>query len=428
MKNNPFRAVASLARSRTVSLVAAAMLGLPTSGAAMSAEAVTGQGNSIAFSDVQTVGGMRMIMGAVENQSWDGGAVFFKRNSDTGGWIQVKAIKSSAPGATENFGSSVSMSGDGNIAVVGARNGNSYAGLAYVYNFVDNTWTKGPSLKGKDVIGYPSQGASVFINYDGNTIFVGGPGDNSGKGAVWVYTLNKGEWKQQAKLVPTVTTPGAATLFGSSISSTWDGNRVVIGAPYDSNRLGAVWIFERKDGKWGPSGSKIVTTGGTGVNMQQGTSVAMAKDGNLFVVGSPGDDASKGSAAIFVRQSSGAWIQKKRLAAPNVERSSLFGSSVAVSARGGLIAVGEPNILINSRYGEISTYSGTPTTDYTAMPIIDNPPCSYVGKSIAVSAGADFMFAGGPGTPPGVPTRGAACFFQKESGKWVLKESPVAYK
>jgi len=46
------------------------------------------------------------------------------------------------------------------------------------------------------------QGSSVALSADGNTAIVGGPLDNSGVGAAWVFTQSGGAWTQQgSKLV-----------------------------------------------------------------------------------------------------------------------------------------------------------------------------------------------------------------------------------
>jgi hypothetical protein len=43
------------------------------------------------------------------------------------------------------------------------------------------------------------QGQSVALSGDGNTAFVGAGSDNSGTGAVWVYTRSGGVSTQQGK-------------------------------------------------------------------------------------------------------------------------------------------------------------------------------------------------------------------------------------
>ena len=44
-------------------------------------------------------------------------------------------------------------------------------------------------------------GYSVALSADGNTALIGGPGDNGGAGAAWVFTRSGSAWAQQgAKL------------------------------------------------------------------------------------------------------------------------------------------------------------------------------------------------------------------------------------
>src|SRR6516225_5127103 len=63
---------------------------------------------------------------------------------------------------------------------------------------------QGPKLVGIGAVGNASQGSSVSLSADGNTAIVGGPGDNSNIGAAWVFTRSGGVWTQQGdKLVGT---------------------------------------------------------------------------------------------------------------------------------------------------------------------------------------------------------------------------------
>src|ERR1700688_774776 len=63
---------------------------------------------------------------------------------------------------------------------------------------------QGPKLVGSDAVSDPLQGRGVAISADGNTAVVGGSGDNSFAGAVWVFTRSGGVWTQQGpKLVGT---------------------------------------------------------------------------------------------------------------------------------------------------------------------------------------------------------------------------------
>jgi hypothetical protein len=66
---------------------------------------------------------------------------------------------------------------------------------------------QGPKLVGTGAANSPvavGQGASVSLSADGNTAIVGGLDDNSETGAAWVYTRSGGVWTQQgSKLVGT---------------------------------------------------------------------------------------------------------------------------------------------------------------------------------------------------------------------------------
>src|SRR5260370_5045485 len=62
---------------------------------------------------------------------------------------------------------------------------------------------QGPKLAGPAAVGVVDQGNSVSLSGDGNTAIVGGPGDNSFAGAAWVYTRSGGVGTQQMKLVGT---------------------------------------------------------------------------------------------------------------------------------------------------------------------------------------------------------------------------------
>jgi len=63
---------------------------------------------------------------------------------------------------------------------------------------------QGPKLVGTGAgSAGPEQGSSVAVSADGNTAIVGGPFDNSGAGAAWVFTRAGGAWTQQMKLVGT---------------------------------------------------------------------------------------------------------------------------------------------------------------------------------------------------------------------------------
>jgi hypothetical protein len=142
-------------------------------------------------------------------------------------------------------------------------------------------------------------GYSVALSADGITAIVGGPFDNGGAGAAWVFTRSGGG-QQGSKLVGTGAVGGAEQ--GSSVALSGDGNTAIVGGPADNpdsiNDTGAVWVYTRSGGVWSQQGNKLVGTGAVG-QAQQGSSVALSADGNTAIVGGPADNSDAGAAWVF---------------------------------------------------------------------------------------------------------------------------------
>jgi uncharacterized repeat protein (TIGR02543 family) len=123
-------------------------------------------------------------------------------------------------------GQSVAVSADGNTAIVGGLSDNNGAGAARVYTRSGGIWTQqGPKLVGTGAVGNANQGRSVSLSADGNTAIVGGIADNGYVGAAWVFTRSGGIWTQQGPKL--VGTGAVGTSFqGSDLSLSADGNTI----------------------------------------------------------------------------------------------------------------------------------------------------------------------------------------------------------
>jgi hypothetical protein len=215
-------------------------------------------------------------------------------------------------------------------------------GAAWVFTRSGGVWTQqGPKLVGNDAVGLALQGQSVSLSADGNTAIVGGPGDNfdsnsgRGVGAAWVYTRSNGVWTQQGtKLVGTGAAVGPPAEQGFSVSLSGDGNTAIVGGPGDNyvsgtgNSLGAVWAYTRSNGVWTQQGTKLVGTGAVGP-ADQGSSVALSGDGNTAIVGGHYDnyDPNTGvpagatwvytAAMVFGPSRAASWSAPTRLETPS---------------------------------------------------------------------------------------------------------------
>jgi|ERR1700730_13565252 len=92
---------------------------------------------------------------------------------------------------------------------------------------------QGPKLVGTGAVGAASQGYSVSLSDDGNTAIVGGPRNNPYQsGAAWVFTLSGGVWSQRQEINP-CDNPVCFfpfDFFGVSVSLSGDGDTAIVGA------------------------------------------------------------------------------------------------------------------------------------------------------------------------------------------------------
>jgi hypothetical protein len=300
------------------------------------------QGNSVALS----ADGNTMIVGGPSDNNSVGAAWVFTRS--LGVWSQqgAKLIPSDNTGEAD-FGVSISLSADGNTAVIGGSIDSGGTGAVWVFKRSGGVWTQqGPKLVGTGATGNANQGFSVAISGDGNTLIEGGPTNNGGAGAAWVFAQSGGIWTPQQAML----TGGASEVgngqFGSSVALSGNGNTAALGAFFDNGGIGAVWVFTRSGTNWNLPGSKL-TTGTGAVNTptlaEQGFSVALSSDGNTLIEGGPGDNTKIGAAWVFT-QSGGVWTQQgQKLVGSGFvgESEQGFGAgAVALSANGNTAMVG----------------------------------------------------------------------------------------
>lgn len=259
-------------------------------------------------------------------------------------WLQ-QGDKLVASGTSGNVfqGWSVALSADGNTAIVGGNAYRAGAGAAWVWVRSDGVWRQqGDKLQGSGAIGNANQGNSVALSADGNTAIVGGPNDNGGAGAVWVWTRSNGSWTQQgSKLIGTGAIGNA--FQGVAVSLSADGNTAFVGGRNDDEDAGAAWVWTRTDGVWTQQGPKLIGTGAAG-KARQGASVAISADAVTAIVGGVDDNNLTGAAWIWTR-TGGVWTQQgaKLVGSGGVGNGGPgFGYSVSLSADGSTAIVGGP--------------------------------------------------------------------------------------
>jgi hypothetical protein len=307
--------------------------------------------------------GSTAIVGGYGDNSNAGAVWVFTRSGTT--WTQQggKLTGTGAVGAAYQ-GYSVSLSADGNMAIVGGFNDNNDAGAAWIYTRSGTAWTQqGGKLTGTGAIGSPvNQGSSVALSADGNTAIVGGFGDNNYAGAAWVYTRSGTTWMQQGNKLTGTGAIGSAWQ-GRSVSLSADGNTAIVGALNDNGGAGAAWVYTRSGTTWTQQGGKLTGTGAVGAG-EQGASVGLTADGNTAIVGGYGDNNQAGATWVYTRSGS-AWAQQgSKLTGSGAANPAYQGWAVALSADGSTAMAGGDED--NSGAGAAWVFSASCSPDSSA--------------------------------------------------------------
>ncbi len=190
---------------------------------------------------------------------------------------------------------SVALSSDGNTALLGGPLDHARIGAAWVFEHSNGHWTEQAKLTANDEIDKGEFGDSVSLSSDGNTALIGGQTDNEEHhgptlGAAWVFTRNiAGLWTQEAKLV------GSQPFFGASVSLSGDAAHALIGASEHGLGSGSAYVFTHVGSGWQDTeeplrGSEEIHPVGT----EFGGAVALSSDARTALVGGPLDGPAGG--------------------------------------------------------------------------------------------------------------------------------------
>jgi len=246
-----------------------------------------------------------------------------------------------------SFGGTVSLSADGQIALVG---GDAGSHRAYVFVHGSGGWSldtrlpvAGPARDG-DAFGWV-----VALSADGKVALVAAPltfGSCPGDfpfpcGEVYVYAREGGAWTLKAALKPP-TFVDFEFNFGSAIALSGDGSTVLVGRPADDcihqPCRGVVFVYERAGDSW----NLVDSLRASNPSVQKfGSSISLSPDGGTALIGAPHSNCVDGCGEAYVfTKSGGSWSEQARLIASDGLSQGFFGASTALSADGQTALVG----------------------------------------------------------------------------------------
>ncbi|GAA4273167.1 hypothetical protein GCM10022258_24610 [Aquimarina gracilis] len=263
---------------------------------------------SVSLSDDETV----LAVGTYQasNNGLQSGCVrIYKKNSGT--WSQIgNDINGEAIGDWSGY--SVSLSGNGTMVAIGAKNNNGRngknSGHVRVYKSNAGVWEQ----VGEDIDGEMQgdwSGYSVSLSQDGTTLAIGAIlNSDNGKysGQVRVYSNESGKWSQVGE---DINGKAAKDFFGTSVSLSSDGQKVAIGAHQGGISAGGyVSVYQNVSGLWEQIGQDIV---GLPTGNFSGWNISLSNNGDAISIAS----YNKGKEKRYVyvktyRNTSNSWVQK----------------------------------------------------------------------------------------------------------------------
>ncbi len=293
------------------------------------------------------ISGRSIIIGSYGNF---GGAYIYKYTTT---WKQSQKLVAKDKALGDYFSFSVSMNGD--YAIVGAysesqdtsnSNTKNDAGSAYMFKNISGTWVQIKKLVSKDRTALDNFGWSVSIS--GDYVISGAIGEDedtaglnfvSGAGSAYIFKNNSGSWVQHTKVIGY--SYSTDDNFGHSVDM--DTGFAIIGAPNEDEdqnetdqklNAGAAYIYKNISGNWTRVQKLVASDRSNADNFGSAVSIR----GNYAFVcaakndfDSLGNDSLYDAGAVYIfKNIAGIWTQVQKVSAKDRGKGDEFGSSVSI--------------------------------------------------------------------------------------------------
>lgn len=226
-----------------------------------------------------------------------------------------------------------------------------------------------------------TQGFSVALSADGNTLGAGAPSYES-NGATQIYVRSGQGWQFQALVSLNLT----ASNEGFSVALSRNGSLLAVGVPQVLG-IGYTFVYSRSGNSWKVTKWHNNSASGS----REGASVALSADGTITADGAPGRNKNSGAANVFMAGSSSMLSEE--------DTQGEEGASIALSADGYTLAVGAPGYGVNNNFGAVHIYTREPYStkwDLQATLTQKNAQAKE-GSAVSISADGNTLVATAPG-------------------------------
>jgi len=244
---------------------------------------------------IVTIGAPRMT---ANNTTYAGSVFIYKRDSLGDDLIEKSKLDAENPHESDMFGSSVALSSDGLILLVGklnesSNNNNTSNGAVYTYKreSKNDKWELVNKLTANNTKNF---GMSVSVSSDGLVAIVGdGHNGHNQNGRVYTYKRSSKNSNWEKVSILDFNDPNGYAVSGGSVALSGNGLIAIIGAPYESQTgqsdNGQVFIYTRNsiNDAWTKATSLLEYK--FTYYSEFGTSVAISGDGKNIIITARGD-------------------------------------------------------------------------------------------------------------------------------------------
>jgi len=234
-----------------------------------------------------------------------------------------------------NFGEKIAISGSGDTIAIGCYSFRDFKGAVLIYN--RRSFAKDYALE--LVISHPDLipgnyfGSSVSISDDGTVLLIGAPGFNCNAGAIFVYRKTPKGWEFYNRIIEE---EKKLNFFGTNSCISGDGKTIVASSlPIESNIGGVIRVYkyDNFNNTWTYASSN------SNPSMRNfGLSLATDFLGENIIVGAPSDSNDKHILTDYrVCKDNKTYAEAQLLISPKVPIPGAFATSLSISGDGQIL-------------------------------------------------------------------------------------------